>query len=183
VRAIESFSHYTKHGDDEEKREEAQKMIDEITSRNLLDTLFKEAYDFIRLGREEDGIERVRQFLTSYPTVWNGWFLLGWGLRRLQRYEDAREAFGKALEYGPRQTDTLNELAICALELDDLAEARTLLTEAVTLEPENTKIISNLGIVAMKAGDTDQAAGYFRTVLEIEPEDRAAAAYLEELTE
>jgi Flp pilus assembly protein TadD len=182
-RAVESFTYYVEHGQDEEKQSAARKTVDEISSRNLLDTLFKQAYDYIRMGREEEGIERIRRFLTSYPSVWNGWFLLGWGLRRLGRFADARDAFLKSLELGPRQTDTLNELAICHMELGNLSGAKVLLTEAIALEPENTKIISNLGVVAMKEGDTDQAVGYFRTVLEIEPDDRTAARYLEQLTE
>jgi len=180
-RAVECFAYYVDHGTDEDKRSESREMIREIRSRNLLDTLFKEAYDFIRMGREVEGIEKIRSFLTSYPTVWNGWFLLGWGLRRLGRYSEARDAFQTSLEHGPRQTDTLNEMAICELELENFDEAQKLLVEAVSMEPENTKIISNLGIVALKTGDTDQAAAYFRTVLEIEPNDRAAAAYLEQL--
>ena len=125
----------------------------------------------------------VFRFQPDFRTVWNGWFLLGWGLRRLGRYQEARDAFNTSLRHGPRQPDTLNEIAICALELGDLALADKLLTEAVSMEPENTKIISNLGIVALKNGDTDQAAAYFRTVREIDPDDRTAAAYLEQLRE
>jgi tetratricopeptide (TPR) repeat protein len=180
-RARQHFEAFQASGTDAEKKKETAEIIREIDSQNLLDTLFKEAYDFIRMGREEDGVAKVREFLAAYPDVWNGWFLLGWGLRRLQRFSEARDAFTRALETGPRQTDTLNELAICEMELDDLARAEELLLEALTLEPENTKIISNLGIVALKRDNAGEAQGYFRTVLEIAPDDQVARAYLEQL--
>ncbi|TVQ20502.1 MAG: hypothetical protein EA382_14875 [Spirochaetaceae bacterium] len=180
-RALEHLRAYCDEGDDDEKIEEARRLIDEIESQNLSDTQFKEAYDFIRMGREADGIERIREFLASHPTVWNGWFVLGWGLRRMERYADARDAFNTALEHGPRRTDTLNELAICSMELGELDTARDLLIEALRQEPENTKIISNLGIVSLRQERTTDAEGFFRAVLEIDPSDPIATSYLAEL--
>ncbi|HUX13473.1 MAG TPA: tetratricopeptide repeat protein [Spirochaetia bacterium] len=172
---------YLKLGDDPEKRREIKRIIHEIDSQNLLDTLFNEAYDFIRMGEEEKGVEKIRRFLESYPNVWNGWFLLGWGQRRLQHYAEAKRAFLKALEIGPEQADTLNELAICDMELGELAESRRRLSRALTLEPENIKIISNFGILALKEGRDAEAASFFKTVLEIEPEDPIAIRYLEKI--
>lgn len=181
ARALEHLRAYCEEGDDEEKIEEARTLIAEIESQDLSDSQFKEAYDLIRMGREADGIERIRDFLASHPTVWNGWFVLGWGLRRMERYADARDAFNTALEHGPRRTDTLNELAICSMELGELDTARDLLIEALQQEPENTKIISNLGIVSLRQERTTDAEGFFRAVLEIDPADPIAKAYLTEL--
>lgn len=174
---------YIDRGEDEERTAEARKVVGQIESQDLSDTLFKEAYDFIRLGKEQEGIDRVERFLENHPDVWNAWFLLGWAHRRLRTFERAKEAFERALELGPRQPDTLNELAICHLELDDLMGARALLTEALAAEPENTKIISNLGILALKERNPEEAAGYFRTVLEIEPDDRIAQEYLDQIAD
>ena len=94
-----------------------------------------------------------------------------------------RDAFERALETGPRQTDTLNELAICAMELNDFETARTLLIEALTGEPENTKIISNLGIVSLKSDEFEEAEAYFRSVLEIAPDDQVAQTYLSQFNQ
>ena len=90
-------------------------------------------------------------------------------------------AFEKALELEPNQSDTLNELAICMMELSQYDEAKERLVAALQIEPENTKVISNLGVVAMRTGEPEEAAGYFRTVLEIDPEDRIASTFLQEL--
>ena len=167
--------------EEREKAAKAQRIADSINTSTELDTLFKESYDLIKLGNEKDGIEKIRKFLDSYPDVWNAWFLLGWGLRRTGSYEEALTAFNKVIELGERSVDTLNELAICNLELDKLKESEDLLKEALTIEHENTKIISNLGIVAMKKGNLDEAEGFFHTVLEYDSSDPAAKQYIDQI--
>jgi Flp pilus assembly protein TadD len=180
-RARYHLDHYTRVGDDEEKIQEARGIISEIDSQNLLDTLFKEAYDFIRMGKEEEGIEKAKKFLESHPEVWNAWFLLGWAYRRLEMYEEARDAFLKAEENGSDHPDTLNELAICYMELGDYEESRRRLEQALAKEPSNTKIMSNLGILAMKRGNVEEAEGFFHSVLDLEPEDPIAREYIDRL--
>ncbi|GHU81816.1 hypothetical protein FACS189468_5120 [Spirochaetia bacterium] len=165
-----------------EKQERARKLAEEITRNSLDDEVFREAYELIRLGEEEKGILKVRDFLERHPEVWNGWFILGWGLRRLGRWEDGAACFEKALDLGGDNGDTRNELAICLMETGDFPAARGELELALREEPENVKIISNLGVLALKTGDDDLAAGFFRTVLELEPEDPVAKGGLEALT-
>ena len=180
-RARFHLEQYTNVGDDEEKIQEARTIISEIDSQNLLDTLFKEAYDFIRMGKEEEGIEKAKKFLDSHPEVWNAWFLLGWAYRRLERYEEARDAFFKAEQNGSDHPDTLNELAICYMELGQYEESRRRLEHALSKEPTNTKIMSNLGILAMKLGNLEEAEGFFHSVLDLEPEDPIAREYIDRL--
>lgn len=180
-KARDHLAVYVKTGTDPKRVREAGRIMAEIDAQGLMDGLFQGAFDAIRMGREESGIEQIERFIASRPNVPNAWFLLGWAHRRLGRYKEAREAFLKALELGRAHADLLNELAICLMELGQLAESRKRLEEALALEPENTKVISNLGIVSLKAGDPAQALGFFRTVLEIEPEDRIAAQYVGEL--
>ena len=180
-KAREHLVFYAKSGTDGKLVREAERLIKEIDSQGLADGLFKKAYDFIRMGKEDEGIRSIDGFLKDHPNVPNAWFLRGWGLRRTGRYAEGREAFAKALELGAPHPDLLNELAICLMETGDLNEGRRRLLEALQIEPENTKIISNLGIIAMKQGDMKEAAGFFRTVLELDPEDPIAARYLESL--
>lgn len=180
-RAAQHLSTFVEEGSDPEKIEAARKAVREIESQNLMDKLFKEAYDFIRMGREDDGIARIQEFLQSYPQIWSAWFLLGWGYRRTGRYEEGRRAFEKALDLGPRQPDTLNELAICLMELEEYEESEKALIEALRKEPENVKIISNLGILALKRGDVLEARGYFESALEFDEDDPIAKEYLQRL--
>jgi tetratricopeptide (TPR) repeat protein len=180
--ARQCFSGYLALGEGSEplpraKRAKAREIVREIESRALDDEIFRQAYNFIRLGEEQKGLENIRVFLEQHPRVWNGWFILGWGLRRLSRWEDAAAAFAEALDLGGDNSDTRNELAICLMEQGKFREARKQLETALMEEPENVKIISNLGVVALRSGEDDEAAAFFRTVLELEPEDPIALEY------
>ena len=175
----EHFQRFLDLSNDKRKREAVEEILREIEDKDVLDSLFNEAYDFIRLGNEQEGIEKISKFLETNPDVWNAWFLLGWAHRRLSEYNEGKAAFEHALEIGPQHSDTLNELAICLLELKEYGECRKTLEKALTIEPENIKIISNLGILALKEEKIDEAMGYFRSVLEISPEDPIARNYLE----
>ncbi len=182
--AFETYASVETAGTEDAKAkiEKAREIAEGIASRDLDDDLFKAAYDFIRIGEEEKALESIRLFMDHNPRVWNAWFLLGWALRRLERWEDARAAFLQALELIRDKdeesetgfTDICNELAIALMELGELGEARKYLIMALERESENTKIISNLGIVSLKAGNASEAAGFFRTVLEIDPRDALA---------
>ena len=180
-RAKSLFETYAKIGDDEEHVERAREIVLKLGQQGYLDELFKEAYDLIRLGREEEGLEKAKAFVEKNPHIWNAWFLVGWAARRLGRWEEGLVAFEKALELGAEGSDALNELALCLIELGRLDEARKRLERALRIEPENLKIITNLGVLAMKRGKNTEAAGFFRTALEIEPEDATAARWLAEL--
>lgn len=168
------------------RKAKAKEIVEEISSRDLDDDLFKSAYDFITLGQEEKAMEQIRLFMESHPKVWNAWFLLGWALRRLERWEDARAAFEQAVELGKVAnsgietgfTDLCNELAICLMELGELDKSRACLISALEEESENTKIIANLGMLALRKGNHDEADGFFRTVLEIDPKDQLAREML-----
>jgi tetratricopeptide (TPR) repeat protein len=176
------FSIYSQVGTDGEKLEKVKKVVESIEERMGLDTLFKQAYDFIKLGKEEEGINRIREFLQESPHISNAWFLLGWAFRRLGRYKDGKEAFLQAIELEKPHTDVLNELAICLMELGEFEESKKNLEKALREEPENVKIISNLGILALKKDKKEEALGFFRSVLEIDPNDPIAKKYINTLT-
>jgi Tfp pilus assembly protein PilF len=182
-KAKHHFEQYLQLGKDKKRIGEVKDILEKLDQQEQLDTLFKEAYDYIRLGKEEKGIDRINKFLEMRPDVSNAWFLLGWAFRRTGKYQEGKNAFLKALELGSEETDTLNELAICLMELGEYQESRKRLSEALQMEPENVKIISNLGILSLKEEKTDEAVKFFKTVLEIDPDDPIAQRYLSYLEE
>ena len=164
------------------KKNRAQEILNDIANRSLEDEHFSAAYRLIDSDKVEEGLEEIRLFITKNPHVWNAWFMLGWGLRKVGRFEEAFKAFEKALSLeGGKTADTYNELAICCMEQNLTDEAKKYLLQALSMEPENTKIISNLGYVALKQGDPSLAASYFQTVLEYDPDDKIAALELQNL--
>lgn len=164
------------------KKERAQEIINNIKNQNMDDARFKSAFDLISRGEEEKGLEQIRLFLQNNPHVWNAWFMLGWGLRKIGRYQDGINAFTKAIECGgDTNSDTFNELAICYLETGNFNKAKESLMQALSIEPESTKIMSNLGYLALKEGNTSEAQKYFSAVLEYDPDDKIAQAELHKL--
>lgn len=164
------------------KKERAQEILNQIKHQNMDDSKFSSAYELILNGQEEKGLDQIRAFLQNNPHVWNAWFMLGWGLRKLERYDDGIEAFKKALELGGNEvSDTFNELAICYLESGNLLEAKQALLKALSIDPESTKIMSNLGYLSLKEGNTSEAQKYFSAVLEFDPNDKIAQIELAKL--
>ncbi|MGP1473877.1 MAG: tetratricopeptide repeat protein [Treponema sp.] len=164
------------------KKERAQELVDRINNENLEDKAFITAYKLISGGQEEKGLKEIRSFLEKNQKVWNAWFLLGWGLRKLCRWEDSKQAFEESIVCGGNDNaDTHNELAICLMETGNLSGAKSELLKALSLAPENEKIISNLGYLSLKEGKRDEAQKYFAAALEYCPNDKIAAAELAKL--
>jgi len=176
--ARECLSVYIDYSDDEEKQKQAETIVKNINENGLEDENLNAAYQLICQEQEEAGMLRIRDFIEKYPSVWNGWFILGWALRRLGRWKDGAAAFSKAVELDGSVSDVRNELAICLMECGDLKGARLELEAALRLDPENIKIISNLGVLAVKSGNSNEAAAFFRAVHELDPEDAIANQYL-----
>ena len=193
ARAKDCFSRYIQRGDEAEgssalaaeiptevtaeKIREAKKILLEI--EGLDDLSFREAYTYINTGEDEKGLLKIREYIERHPKVWNGWFLLGWALRKQGRYKDGLESFKKALELGGGGSDLKNEMAICLMELGDFRAAQKELEQALRETSNDIKIISNLGVLAMKTGDKDKAASYFRTVLSLDGSDPLARHFFE----
>ena len=164
------------------RQERAQEIVNKISNENMDDAAFAQAYRLISTGKEEEGLDKIRKFLMNNQKVWNAWFLLGWGLRKLRRYEDAMNAFNQAISCGGDQnSDTYNELAICYMELNNIPEAKKSLMKALSISPEDTKIISNLGFLNLKEGNKQEAQKYFTAVLEFNPNDQIAVTELAKL--
>ena len=164
------------------KKERAQEILNHINNDNMDDEAFKRAYKLISSGQEEKGLEEIRTFIQKNPNVWNAWFLLGWGLRRIGRWADAEQAFNQSISCGGENNcDTYNELAICLMEQGKTKEAKKSLQKALSINPENVKIISNLGYLSLKEGNIDDARKYFTIVLEYSPNDKIALSELAKL--
>ncbi len=177
-KARRSFEEFLILEPEGKRKEFVEQILNKIPVNPSDDLLFLEAYDLIRMEKEDEGIEKIKLYLKKNPKVWNAWFLLGWAYRRKELYNLGKEALLKSIELENKNLDSYNELAICLMELEEFTECRNLLERALKLDGENTKIISNLGVLAIKQNNYNEAEGFFKTVLEYSPDDYIAQEYI-----
>lgn len=165
------------------KKERAQEIINNINKSSMDDVHFEKAYQFMQKNKNQEAMDEILAFIKNNPKVWNAWFMLGWALRKEERFSDAKNAFEQALKCpeGDKNAETYNELALCLLQEKDLSGAEENLLKSFKLDPENTKVISNLGYLALARNDKESARKYFATVLEYSPKDPIAASELAKL--
>lgn len=175
------LSKFIDQTDDKKKKTIAEKVLNTITTEMELSTHFNKSMQLISGKKEEEGIELIQKVLKQHPDIWNGWFLLGWGYRRIANFKKAKNAFEKALALKEDQADIYNELSICNMELNKLSESRNNLETAIKLEPFNIKILSNMAILELKENNSGEAVKYFKQVLEIDKEDPIALSWLESI--
>ena len=180
--ALETLESYISGPSGSKNKAEALRLIRLCRDEGQADKLYTDAYNALKSGRIEEGVELAREFLKEKNKSWPGYFLLGWGLRLGEHWSEAREALENALEKGCRETDLYNELAICARAVNDLDGAAEYLEKALRNDPENIKIVSNMSLVLLEKGDLDEALKWAKTSLTLDPEDPVSKKIYKDIT-
>lgn len=81
------------------------------------------------------------------------WHLRGISLYRLERYEEARQDFARAIDLQPDFPDALNGLGFVLQDLGLMEEARSAFEKSVRQAPEIATARLNLGMAQLKLGD------------------------------
>ena len=179
--------------DEIRKVEKAQEALNYLNSQIIDDKNFQKAVELVNKDEVEQALKYIHKFMQDNPKKWNGWFLLGWALRKEKRWEDGVVAFRKCIELyknvslsSPSSltneySEMCNELSICLIETGNIKEAEKVLKDALSLDCENVKLISNLGVIALKNEDREKAIAYFRTALFLAPNDELSLNMLKNL--
>ena len=176
---------YLKVAEEGARKIEMKEFLKKLELQLGADKSFKEAYDFINLDMPEKALEAVEKFIAGNPGVWNGYFLKGWALRKLGRFEEARSALLRCLELGESNGDIYNELSICELEGGNRELAKAYLNTAVDLDEYNLKAISNLAYLHLMDKEFDEARYFLEKARAIAADDEIIADLIgnyEELT-
>ncbi len=169
--AKEYLDQYLALAEDDEKKRHVQKIMHDINTKLNDDAQLMQAYDSIQMNDEEKALELLSSYLVENAEVWNAWFLKGWALRRLSRFQEAEQALVQALAYTKGSSDIYNELALCSLETGKSELAKTYLNTAVDLDQENITLVSNLAYLHLKDGEMDDARKYLELARGIDPKD------------
>ncbi|MFA6507181.1 MAG: tetratricopeptide repeat protein [Treponemataceae bacterium] len=98
-------------------------------------------------------------------------------LVRLEQWEEAREAYARALSAAPSDIDFLRNQASCMVQLGLYGEADDILSKLVDLDP-GARTLDLIAYVAIKKGEYARAEAAYRVGLEHYPEDKALLAGL-----
>ncbi|MDA3849745.1 MAG: hypothetical protein PF447_00570 [Spirochaetaceae bacterium] len=177
------MSFVDKTDDQDSRKEKAKRMTQEILLLQQKKDLYLRAFKSIEADENIKGIELIKNFLKTSPESWNGWFLLGWGQRKQQLWQEALDCFIICQDLQGDNADLLNEMALCSMELSQYKKAQDFLEKALHLNSSDLRILSNLAILMMKMDKKERAVEYFQQVLGISPEDPLALQYLEYLNQ
>ncbi len=107
---------------------------------------------------------------------------LGILLRRMGKWEDAANAYLKAISVAPNDENLHYNLAMARLEGKELEGARASALKAMAINPDlprkSSRIASNLAAVFMSTNDKMHAMPLLRQALEQDPENAEARELL-----
>ena len=169
--AKEYTERYLKVASEGSRKVEMKEFLKKLDLQLGADNSFKEAYDFIMLDMPEKALSSVDKFIAGNPRLWNGYFLKGWALRKLGRYDEAKEALLRCIELGENNGDIYNELSICELETGHAELAKEYLNSAVDLDGYNLKAISNLAFLHLRDNEFDEARYYLEKARNLADDD------------
>lgn len=120
----------------------------------------------IRDGRTNEGLSAYAAALERNPAQPDGWYDFGLALRFAGRYDDALDAYRRALDCGIASPEEvhLNRAVIYADHLRNETAAQAELASAVRLNPDFVPAILNLGGLAEDVGDRDAAIAHYESI-------------------
>lgn len=166
---LDQYLELAEEGD--KKKKHVMNIMKDINTKLNDDANLMQAYDAIQMNDEEKALQLLASYIKDNPKVWNAWFLKGWALRRLSRFQEAEEALVQALAWTKGSSDIYNELALCSIETGKGELAKTYLNTAVDLDDENITLISNLAYLHLKDGELDEARRFLEMARGIDPKD------------
>lgn len=97
------------------------------------------------------------------------------------RFDEAIDAFDKAVEIAPAFAEGFNKRATAYFLASRLAESVNDIQRTLALEPRHFGALSGMGLIFMRQGDERGALAAFEAVLEIYPASVSARANVEHL--
>lgn len=125
-------------------------------------------------GKTDEAISHYREFIRLKPediNVIRAYVLMGIGLKRTGRLEEASVALKEALARQPNNRDAKLELADLAITQGRNPEAFQLYTELARSEPRDFAVQTGLGIALAQGGRTAEAVTAFTAALALNPSD------------
>ena len=150
----------------EEHFEKTLALLDRLTERErMVITAWIEAWR----GNREEAVRHYRILVSAYPDSRTYWFNLGNQYMRLQRLDEALEAYGEVLRIDPLHASAYVNIATCYGNSQNAERAIEYYEKAFELKPEektNFNINHEFGFNYVKIGEFQKAREVFETMLD-----------------
>lgn len=136
-------------------------------------------------GRPEEAhqhLDQARLLLLACsdeePAALKGWRLLARAEHHAERFDQATEAYGRALSLDPNHLPTLLALSRLLINRGSIDEAMPWLMNALAVAPEDAEVLCYNGFALKALGEIEQAIDLFRQALVIQPSHVASSQFL-----
>jgi len=135
---------------------------------------------FLLLGSSDEfnqAIEQADAILQRQPERWEGYVIRARALESLQRADEARAAYEKAVELAPDRTDVLRGLAAFLARSGDRAAAEPLFRQLVEKDPSAQSWMQLGAFLALDRSRDEEALQAYRKGLEVATDEEKPDAY------
>ena len=132
------------------------------------------AFFFDQLDAPKEAIEFFKEHVDDNPYCISGWFNLGMFQMRTNEHEEALVSLGFCNAIDPDDHLTLEHMANCYLQLDNIEKAKEHFMEAIEIEPDYEDSLLGLSECYELEEDFDSCVKTCRKVLKLDPENADA---------
>jgi tetratricopeptide (TPR) repeat protein len=126
------------------------------------------AHALTRLDRFDEARQVVNEALTVRPDDIELYVELGWLAERRKQYEQALDAYERALELDPVSMPAVQGKAQTLSDLGRFDDAQQVIQHALTVRPNDPSLFLELGWLAQREERHEQALGAFERALELD---------------
>ena len=129
------------------------------------------------LGETGAAIAVYDRFILRQPSAATAHFNLALLYRKEKRYEEARSAYEKAIEFGISDPqEVYSNLGVLYAELRDSEKATTMYHRALEIAPDYLPALFNMAGLLEELGERQEAIRYYQKILAIEPRHHESRA-------
>lgn len=131
-----------------------------------------EAKRLYKAGEYEKALKLYRDILGGYPGLARIHFYAGNCLFRLERYEEALDAFLEAVRLKSDFFEAYTNLANASSRLNRFDETLLVFEQALAIHPESPSLLSTAGRLYLVSGRSEKAAEYLERAASLNPDAR-----------
>lgn len=129
-------------------------------------------------GETKKAADDLNDFLKDYPQNDLAWTILGHAYADLDKLDEAKNSYNKALEINPKRIEAITGLGILHRKLGEYDKALAAYQKSVEIDPNYAQAYSSMTIISLKKLDDKKALEYALKGYELDKTDPTIASNL-----